>query len=584
MVFIPPQWVPDLPFSPPDNVSLCDFMYNDDGHRPQPLDKCRNPFTCGLSGRTYTTVQAKDRVESLARSLSAATGWTPDDGTEWEKMACIFSSNAVDYLTVAHAVHRLNGILTPANTAYSAAELEHQLRATHATVIFTCVSLLSVAIQAAKAAGIPRERIFLVYVPETDTESKRPAHQDLVTVESLVARGRLLPALQPLKWTKGQGARQTAFVSFSSGTSGLPKGVMISHYNVISNCMQITAYESVARAKQNVTTQVAIGVLPFSHIYGLVAIAHLSMWRGDEVIVLPKYSLLGMMSAVQKYKVNQLFLVPPIAIQIVNNSEKCRQFDLSSVRSMTSGAAPLGLESIEQIRALWPKWNIGQGYGLTESSTAICGTSEHDAMPGTSGSLMPWTRCKVIDANGNEVTEYDTPGELYAQSPSICLGYLDNTRATAETFVWLDDGRYLRTGDEVVVRKSPQGNEHIMIVDRIKELIKVKGQQIAPAELEACLLAHPFVADCAVIAVSHGYTGESPKAFVVKSAAGKSVSDADAIEALKKHIADNKASYKQLHGGIEFIDVIPKSPSGKILRRLLRDAERAKTKKTGPKI
>ncbi|KAJ9144226.1 Acetyl-CoA synthetase-like protein [Pleurostoma richardsiae] len=584
MVFITPPWVPDLPFDPPDNVSLCDIMYSDDGRRPQPLAKCRNPFTCGLSGRTYTTAEVKGRVEFLARSLGAATGWAPDEGTEWDKMACIFSSNALDYLTVAHAVHRLNGILTPANAAYNAAELEYQLHATHATVMFTCVSLLSVAIPAANMAGIPRERIFLVHVPETDTEAQRPAHGDLVTIDSLVAQGRLLPQLQPLKWTRGQGARQTAFVNFSSGTSGLPKGVMVSHYNVISNCLQLTTYESIARAKNNFETQVATGVLPFSHIYGLVVISHLSMWRGDEVIVLPKYNLLGMMSAVQKYKVNQLFVVPPIVIQMVNNFEKCRQFDLSSVRFMSSGAAPIGLEYIEQVRVLWPKWNVGQGYGLTESSTAICGTSEHDIMPGTSGSLMPWTKCKVIDADGNEVTEYETPGELYAQSPSICLGYLDNARATAETFVWLDDGRYLRTGDEVVVRKSPQENEHVVIVDRIKELIKVKGHQVAPAELEACLLAHPFVADCAVIAVDHEYTDETPKAFVVKSAAGKSVSDADGIEALKKHVADNKASYKWLHGGIEFIDVVPRSPSGKILRRLLRDAERANTKRTGPKI
>lgn len=203
-------------------------MYSDDGRRPQPLDKCRNPFTCGLSGRTYTTAEVKGRVESLARALGAATGWAPDEGTEWDKMACIFSSNAVDYLTVAHAVHRLNGILTPANTAYSAAELEHQLRATHATVLFTCVSLLSVALPAAKAAGIPRERIFLVHVPETDTGAQRPAHEDLVTAESLIVRGRLLPALQPLKWTKGQGARQTAFVNFSSGTSGLPVSITAS--------------------------------------------------------------------------------------------------------------------------------------------------------------------------------------------------------------------------------------------------------------------------------------------------------------------------------------------------------------------
>lgn len=161
-------------------------------------------------------------------------------------------------------------------------------------------------------------------------------------------------------------------------------------------------------------------------------------------------------------------------MQLLQHKDVCQKYDLSSVRLVSSGAAPLGAEAVDDIRAIWPGWHLCQGYGLTESATGICLTSEQDILPGTSGCLMPDTRAKILDADGREVTAYEVPGELYAQSPSVVLGYLNNARATSETFVWHDDGRWLRTGDEVLVRLSPSGNEHLVVVDRIKELIKVK--------------------------------------------------------------------------------------------------------------
>lgn len=214
----------------------------------------------------------------------------------------------------------------------------------------------------------------------------------------------------------------------------------------------------------------------------------------------------------------------------------------------------------------------------------VCSTSEHDICQGTSGSLLPGTRAKVVDPDGKEITEYGKPGELLVQGPSITLGYLNNEMATAEAFVWDEDGRWLRTGDEVIVTLAPSGYEHVTIVDRLKELIKVKGHQVAPAELEAHLLTHPAVDDCAVIAVPDDRDGEAPKAFVVTPPSMASRKDEDIAAEVIKYVQDHKAHYKWLKGGIEFIDAIPKSPSGKILRRLLRDREKEARRTKGAKL
>ena len=265
---------------------------------------------------------------------------------------------------------------------------------------------------------------------------------------------------------------------------------------------------------------------------------------------------------------------------MANNKELCKKHDLSSVRWVFTGAAPLGKETADELSAMYPTWAIRQGYGMTESSTLASSTASHDVDFGSSGSLIPGYKARIVTTEGNDITGYDQPGELLLQSPSVTLGYLNNDKANAETF---QDG-WLRTGDEALVRKSPNGNEHIWIVDRIKELIKVKAHQVAPAELEAHLLAHPMVADCTVIPVPDERSGEVPKAFVVKTPA--SIEENDKLVALdiKKWVKKHKAKHKWLEGGVEFVDVIPKSPSGKILRRMLRDQEREKRRKAGAKI
>ncbi|PKS09197.1 hypothetical protein jhhlp_003811 [Lomentospora prolificans] len=576
MVFHPPSWVPQLP-AIPDSITLEQFM-SDETYGRKAIDASLNPYTCGLTGKTYTASEVKQRTSFLSRAIGKRLGFAPNEDTPWDKVVAIFSVNTIDYIPVSHAVHRLSGIVTPASAAYSAAELEHQLKSSGARALFTCAPLLETALKAADAASIPRDKIFILEVAGARVDG-------FVAVDDLVREGQQLAELEPLKWHKGQGARQPAYLCYSSGTSGLPKAVMISHRNVIANVLQIKTYESVSREQNKIGSQVALGLLPFSHIYALVVVCHAGTYRGDEVVVLPKFELERLLAAVQKHKIQQMCIqVPPIIIALLRNQPLVAKYDLSSMRVLYSGAAPLGSETIDEVLKLWPNWRLCQGYGMTETSTVVCTTSEDDTVAGTSGSLVPGTKAKIIDFDGNEVTSYDTPGELYVQSPSVVLGYLNNEKANAETFVHHEDGRWIRTGDEVLVRLTPSGAEHLVIVDRIKELIKVKGHQVAPAELEAHLLTSPLVSDCAVIQVPDERAGEVPKAYVVKGEGAVGKSDIEVARNIAKYVEEHKARHKWLKGGIEFIDVIPKSPSGKILRRMLRDKEKEARRAKGAKL
>jgi 4-coumarate--CoA ligase len=285
-----------------------------------------------------------------------------------------------------------------------------------------------------------------------------------------------------------------------------------------------------------------------------------------------KFSMSALLEAVTKHQITELLLVPPILIRFVRDPI-VDMYDLSHVRVFASGAAPLAKEIIHQLSRKFPKAGIKQGYGMTETCACLTATQVQDCNwtnAHSVGKLVPSTTIKIVDPEDSDKELPDgVPGEILAKGPQVVQGYLDNDAANASTFT--PDG-WLRTGDQGMV----DSNGMVYITDRLKELIKVRGTQVAPAELEDLLLQHPAVEDCGVTGMPDEYSGEAPRAYVVVSSNYKS--DDMLKDELKKFIAERRVREKWLAGGVIFIDAIPKSPSGKILRRMLRNLEDVKAK------
>jgi acyl-CoA synthetase (AMP-forming)/AMP-acid ligase II len=482
----------------------------------------------GPSGRGYTYGQLADLTGRAAAAL-VRRGLRKGD-----KLA-ILSPNLPEYAIAVHAVMRAGGTVTTMNPLYTGQEIEHQLHDAEARFLLTVPVFLEKAAAAAARCGI--ERIFVF----GESEGAEP-------FANLMAEDGPAPEV-PI-----DPAEDVAAMLYSSGTTGLPKGVMLTHRNLVAALMQCDRLLGEGPAT-------SLLFLPMFHIFGFHAVANFELLKRGTIVTMPRFDLEQMLSLIATHRIERVCAVPPIVLALVK-SPLVDQYDLSSLKLIFSGAAPLDESLAAACERRLKTCMVRQGYGLTETSPPVCGhpLQGDRVCHGSVGELVANTEAKLVDLATGEEAAPGEPGELWVRGPQVMKGYYRNPGATRSMVA---DGGWLRTGD--IARLDEYG--WLYIVDRAKELIKYKGLQIAPAELEAVLLSHPSIADAAVIGIPDDEAGEVPKAFVVRK-------EDITAEQIQQFVASQVAPYKKIRQ-IEFLEAIPKSPSGKILRRILRDRERA---------
>ena len=493
----------------------------------------------GPTGRTLTYRQLADGARRTAAGLATRRFGKGD-------VFAIYCPNLPEYAIVFLGVAMAGGINTTVNPLYTADELANQLRDSGARFLVTVPPFLDKAREAAAKSGV--EEVFVFGA----AEGARP-FTDLLQAGDAPPAVRIDPA------------QDLVALPYSSGTTGLPKGVMLTHRNLVANLGQCEGMQNFeCFGEQDVT----MAVLPYFHIYGLVVIMMLGLAGGGTIVSMPRFDMQEFLTLVQKYRATILPLVPPIVLGLVRHPAAA-QFDLSSVRLVFSGAAPLGEELA---RALSQKLGcpVVQGYGMTEASpvTHLSPTRNAPYKPGSAGKIVPNTEVKIVEVSSGSDAELPVgkEGELWIRGPQIMKGYLNRPEDTAAS---IDHEGWYHTGDVGYV----DDDGYFFIVDRTKELIKYKGMQVAPAELEALLLTHPAVLDAAVVRRADEEAGEVPKAYVVLKA--DEASRGTGAEAIMGWVAQRVAPHKRIRH-LEFIDQIPKSASGKILRRVLMDRDKSR--------
>ena len=474
---------------------------------------------------SLTFGQLEQAVYSLAGGLAAG-------GFQRGDVAALIAPNSPWYPVVFHAVAVAGGAVTTVNPTYGAEEIAYQLADSQAKRVFTADGFAAQAREAMDRVGVAGD----VVVIDADSPTVGAPMQLLMG--------------DPIAQVEVDPHNDVVVLPYSSGTTGLPKGVMLTHTNLVNNieqCRSVVASQG---------SDVVLAVLPFFHIYGMQVLMNDQLHHGAKLVTMPRFELAQALSLIERYRVTRFFAVPPIVLALAKHPA-VGDYDLSSLRQVLSGAAPLGAEVAEEASA-----RIGcevvQGYGMTELSPITHATPPGNYKPGSVGLTAANTEIRIVDPDSGEDLAAGPEGELWIRGPQVMKGYLNNPDATAET---IDQDGWLCTGD--IARIDSDG--HVYIVDRLKELIKVKGFQVAPAELEALLLDHQEITDAAVVGRLDDESGEVPLAFVV-AAADSSLDE----EAVKEFVAGHVATYKHL-GEVRFTESIPKSASGKILRRELRE-------------
>jgi 4-coumarate--CoA ligase len=471
----------------------------------------------GPSGRQMTAGALQDGIRRLAGGL-AARGLGRGD------VVALMAPNMPEFAVVYHGIAYAGAMVTTINPSYTAPEVAHQLTDSGARLMVTIPAFLETARSAAPGMEI-------AVIGEAD---------GAVPLAALM--GAPLAAQVPV-----DAAADVVALPYSSGTTGLPKGVRLTHRNLVANVDQSLAVIGCKAGEWSV------GFLPFFHIYGQTVLMNMHLAAGAGVVTMPRFDLELFLTLAARYRTPTLFSAPPVAVALAKHP-MVEGFDLTGVERFFSGAAPLGGEVAEAV-ARRLKCAAVQGYGMTELSPVSHAVPRGQTRAGSVGVTLPSTEIRIV-ADGQDMGT-GVAGELWVRGPQVMAGYHNRPEATAATLT--DDG-WLRTGDLAEI----DAEGFVYIRDRLKELIKVKGFQVAPAEVEAALLTSPMVKDAAVKGIADDEAGEVPVAFVVPAEGAEE-------PAIRAHLAGCLAPYK-LPRRIVFVEAIPKSASGKILRRMLPSA------------
>ncbi|KAI9857818.1 MAG: hypothetical protein M1813_008069 [Trichoglossum hirsutum] len=517
--------------------------------------------------RNYTYRTVRDTATGFGKGLKSTWNWQKGD------VLALYTPNSIDTPAVIWGCQWAGGIISPANPTYTADELAFQLKDAGAKALVTQKPFLDIARKAAAKVGLREDRIILL--GDLRDPTGRFKHFSTMVDNSSRTQG--------LQRTILSGDGDLAFLVYSSGTTGLPKGVMLSHTNIIANVLQMGVTEAANLTwygGPNGEGDSTLGFLPFFHIYGLACLIHQALYVGLRLVVMAKFDLEKFCALIQEYKITFAYVVPPVLLGL-GKHPIVSKYDLSSVRMLSSGAAPLTRDLVDAVYSRL-KIPIKQGYGLSETSPAS------HTQPwrlwrttiGSVGRLVPNMTAKYMSADEAELPPGQT-GELWLKGPNVFKGYLNNPAGTAHALT--ADG-YFKTGD--VGHQDEHGN--FWITDRVKELIKYKGFQVAPAELEGLLVGHPKIADAAVIGVDDSERAtEVPRAYIVPT---NGVPRNEKTEReIMDWLAGRVAVHKQLRGGVRWVDEVPKSVSGKILRRVLKDGAKkeiadAERRKSGARL
>ncbi|MEH0419605.1 4-coumarate--CoA ligase family protein [Streptomyces sp. B21-083] len=485
----------------------------------------------GVDGTTLTYAQLDAFHRRIAAGLAEA-------GLRKGDVLALHSPNTIAFPTAFYAATRAGATVTTVHPLATAEEFAKQLRDSAAAWIVTVSPLLETARAAAELAGGVREILVC---------DSAPGHRSLID---------MLASTAPEPSIDIDPAEDVAALPYSSGTTGIPKGVMLTHRSIATNLAQLAPTLRIGPADR------ILAVLPFFHIYGLTALMNMSLGHGATVVVLPRFDLDTFLAAIEKHRITGLFVAPPIVLALAKHPA-VESYDLSSLEYILSSAAPLDATLAAACSARLGLPPVGQAYGMTELSPGTHVVPLDDmstAPPGTVGRLLPSTEMRILslDDPGQEAVVGEA-GEIVIRGPQVMKGYLGNPEATT---AMIDADGWLHTGDVGHV----DANGWLFVVDRVKELIKYKGFQVAPAELEALLLTHPGIADAAVIGVYNEDNNEVPHAYVVRQPSATDLSEGEVM----MYVAERVAPYKRVRN-VTFIDGIPRAVSGKILRRRLRE-------------